>query len=73
MDLINSFITALSILLNALTLTARRYETLSARCWRSRANPVFGNLRKLIDAIFLWQPDHCQKIYNLEKSMGIHK
>lgn len=70
MNTLTNIITGLSVVLNALTLTGRRYETRSARCWRSRSNVVFAYLGAAIDKPFFWQKNHCQMIYNLEVEMG---
>ena len=69
--MIDNLITGLSALLNALTFTGLRYETLSARCWRSRNHWFFGSLKDLINTIFFWQDNHCKEIYELELRMGI--
>lgn len=70
-EMLSNMVTGLSVLLNALTFTGLRYETLSARCWRSRDNSVFSAVGSAIDALFFWQDNHCQSIYNLEVEMGI--
>lgn len=37
-------------------------ETLSSYAWRLETqNKPFGFTRKLIDAVFFWDPDHCYK------------
>ena len=69
MNYLNNLMTGLSALLNALIPGARRYETLSGRSHRSQ-----WILEELIDSVFdLWDGDeHSRRIYELEKSMGIH-
>lgn len=34
-------------------------ETLSARAFRREIQGGTGRARRLIDALFFWQPDHC--------------
>jgi hypothetical protein len=34
--------------------------TLSATAWRVRAQPFWGWTHRAIDALFFWQPNHCQ-------------
>jgi len=41
-------------------------ETVSARAWRLRSNPYWNQARVAIDTVFFWQPNHCQKSYDLE-------
>jgi hypothetical protein len=42
-------------------------ETISARCWRLRAERPYSGLRQVIDWIFFWQPSHCQGAYEAER------
>ncbi|MDL2272796.1 pseudouridine synthase [Desulfovibrio sp. OttesenSCG-928-I05] len=42
-------------------------ETLSARCWRKRANKHWNKARCIIDALFFWQKDHCKTAYESEQ------
>lgn len=42
-------------------------ETLSARAWRLREQSAFAaRAVVVIDAIFFWEPNHCQNSYNSE-------
>jgi hypothetical protein len=43
-------------------------ETISARCWRLRANRPYSTLRPIIDGLFFWQPDHCRASYEAERA-----
>ena len=43
-------------------------ETISSVAWRKRNdNSSWALLRKVIDAIFFWQTDHCESSYESEK------
>lgn len=43
-------------------------ETISSVAWRKRNdNRGWALLRKVIDAIFFWQTDHCESSYESEK------
>jgi hypothetical protein len=42
-------------------------ETMSARCWRLRAQRPYSWLRPTIDRLFFWQKDHCQGAYESEQ------
>lgn len=52
-------------LLNAV-LGGQPDETVSARCWRRREDWPYGPMRRVIDAVFFWQTDHCQRSYESE-------
>lgn len=41
-------------------------ETISARCWRLRERQPYKTLRAVIDGLFFFQPDHCQRAYESE-------
>jgi hypothetical protein len=41
-------------------------ETISARCWRLRAERPYGTLQRLIDRLFFWQSDHCRASYEAQ-------
>ena len=42
-------------------------ETLSARVWRNQGNSWYWKLLlKVIDGIFFWQDNHCQKSFDSE-------
>lgn len=41
-------------------------ETFSARCWRERRIKKYEVMRRIIDAFFFWQGDHCRKAYEAE-------
>lgn len=41
-------------------------ETISARCWRLRAEPPYKALRVVIDVIFFFQKEHCKQAYESE-------
>lgn len=56
---------ALDQLLNAVT-GGWADETLSARCWRKRANRKWNRARKILDALFFWQKAHCKEAYDAE-------
>ncbi|GHU11490.1 hypothetical protein FACS1894185_4810 [Betaproteobacteria bacterium] len=58
MNYFTNMLIAIDQLANAL-LCGKPDETLSARAWRDRdKHPVWP---RLIDALFFWQPDHCQQ------------
>jgi len=38
-------------------------ETISARCWRLRHKRGWGIMRRLVDALFFWERDHCYQSY----------
>jgi hypothetical protein len=42
-------------------------ETMSARCWRLRAQMPYSWLRAAIDRLFFWQSSHCQSAYESER------
>nr|WP_027853862.1 hypothetical protein [Marinobacterium litorale] len=43
-------------------------ETLSARCWRLRDHtPRWRRARRVIDALFWWEPDHCRIAHESER------
>ena len=55
--------TAASQLLNAL-LGGWCDESLSSRAWRkSQASWRWSIARELIDMLFFWQPNHCERAY----------
>lgn len=42
-------------------------ETLSARAWRlRRARGLWRHAAPLIDALFFWEPAHCERAYRAE-------
>lgn len=41
-------------------------ETISARCYRLRAYAPYTSMRRWIDRIFFWQPDHCKASYEAQ-------
>ena len=44
-------------------------ETISSVAWRKRNEGCgWALLRKLIDTLFFWQPDHCKTAYESEKN-----
>ena len=42
-------------------------ETFSARCWRWEKNGKRSWPRKLVDALFFFDPDHCRESYESER------
>ena len=42
-------------------------ETISSRAWRWERNGKRAWPRKLIDAVFFWDKDHCQESYESER------
>lgn len=42
-------------------------ETMSARCWRLRAERPYSWLRPMIDRLFFWQLSHCRSAYESER------
>jgi hypothetical protein len=43
-------------------------ETLSAHAWRSRSeSKAWARTRVVIDALFFWQPNHCEEAYESEQ------
>lgn len=59
---IKQILIALDQLLNA-TLGGYAGETLSSRCWRLRAEQPYAAARHVIDGLFFWQANHCEKSY----------
>lgn len=41
-------------------------ETLSSRCWRWELNGKRSWPRKLVDALFFWDKNHCRESYESE-------
>lgn len=41
-------------------------ETLSSRCWRWELNGKRSWPRKLVDAFFFWDKNHCRESYESE-------
>jgi len=44
-------------------------ETLSSRAWRQQHKKRWAIARKVIDAIFFWERDHCKTAYESEVSL----
>ena len=42
-------------------------ETLSSRCYRWARDGVRAWPRKLVDALFFWEPGHCRSAYESER------
>lgn len=42
-------------------------ETFSSRCWRCRAEQPYAFLRRAIDTVLWFDPDHCEMSYNSER------
>lgn len=42
-------------------------ESISARAWRNRHQRAWGRARRLIDALFFWEPAHCRQSYEYER------
>ncbi|AGH31835.1 hypothetical protein SLPG_00041 [Salicola phage CGphi29] len=47
--------------LNLFLLFGHHDQTVSARCYVNRHHPGWNRARKIINAVFFWQPDHCYK------------
>uniref|UniRef100_UPI0033412D81 hypothetical protein n=1 Tax=Castellaniella defragrans TaxID=75697 RepID=UPI0033412D81 len=45
-------------------------ETLSSRAWRCRDVRKWAIAYRAIDAVFFWQPNHCQNAYEYERMQG---
>jgi hypothetical protein len=58
-------VAAISQLINAL-LGGWADELLSSRAYRNREIPLWGFVRRVIDCIFWWEPDHCYQSYRSE-------
>lgn len=56
---------ALDQLMNTL-LNGWADETLSSRCWRWELNGKRSWPRKLVDALFFWDKNHCRESYESE-------
>lgn len=41
-------------------------ETISARAWRNKANPLYAVLVRIIDSIFWFDPKHCETSFESE-------
>ena len=54
-------------LLNAL-LGGYADESISARAYRQRSNPFWQQAQLLIDLLFFWSPDHCERSYWAERN-----
>ncbi len=61
---------AVDQLLNAL-LGGYADESLSARAYRRRSEPLWGLLVRLLDRMFFWHATHCESAYRAEK-LGRH-
>ena len=42
-------------------------ETLSSRCWRWDRDGVRHWPRRLVDALFFWEKEHCRESYESEQ------
>ena len=42
-------------------------ETLSSRCWRWDRDEVRHWPRRLVDALFFWEKEHCRESYESEQ------
>ena len=42
-------------------------ETISARAWRLQSRPLWGVTRAMIDTLFFWDRNHCEKSYHSER------
>ena len=42
-------------------------ETISARAWRLQSRPLWGVTRVIIDTLFFWDRNHCEKSYHSER------
>ena len=45
-------------------------ETFSARCWRLNHRRGWGLVRRVVDAIFFWDREHCFTSYVVECNGG---
>lgn len=45
-------------------------ETLSSRCWRWEQAGIRTWPRKLVDALFFWEREHCKSSYESEREAG---
>ena len=43
-------------------------ESISARAYRRRSNPFWQQAQLLIDLLFFWSPDHCERSYWAERN-----
>jgi hypothetical protein len=41
-------------------------ETISSRCWRLRDYRPYSTMRRVIDVLFFWQPNHCRASYQAQ-------
>ena len=57
---------AIDQLLNAL-LCGWPNETLSSRCWRWDRDGKRHWPRRMVDALFFWEKNHCQESYESER------
>ena len=52
---------------NVIVLRGWVSETISARCWRLRhKNRRWAFMRRLVDALFFWDANHCESAYQNE-------
>ena len=72
MGYLRNVLVALDQLVNA-ALNGQPDETLSSRAWRTeqKSQPYWSWTRRVIDALFFFQPNHCQLSYNNEKSRAL--
>ena len=68
MGYLRNVLVALDKLVNA-ALNGQPDETLSSRAWRTeaKAQPYWSWTRRVIDALFYFQPNHCAQSYANEK------
>ena len=72
MGYLRNTLIALDQLVNVL-LNGQPDETLSSRAWRTeaKAQPYWSWTRRAIDALFFFQPNHCEHSYNNEKRRAL--
>ena len=68
MGYVCNVLVALDQLVNAV-LNGQPDETLSSRAWRTeaKAQPYWSWTRRAIDALFFFQPNHCETSYKNEQ------
>lgn len=57
--------------INAVFMAGNPDMTLSARCYVNRFKPGWRTARKVINALFFWQDDHCKASYRSDLDFAV--
>lgn len=67
--LAESLLASLSRFGNAAFFAGSTHQTISARCWiEGQQSPKWARRRRLVDALFFFQPEHCRGAWEAEVS-----